>query len=142
MWTVSGREATSVISLKGYFSCMSLIAYEILCPCCRMQEKRAYSAAAFHPAHGWVISGGYGDREYKSSVESTRDGLTFKSFTELPLGLWGHCLVSLEGVESGDFLLTGGAGGDGGDNDNKKTFIYGQGLWRRVEDMPSARQGK
>ena len=50
-----------------------------------MHQKRAYSAAAYHPAHGWVISGGYGDGEYKSSVESTRDGLTFKSFTELPL---------------------------------------------------------
>ena len=104
-----------------------------------MHQKRAYSAAAYHPAHGWVISGGYGDGEYKSSVESTRDGLTFKSFADLPLGLWGHCLVSLGGAAIGDFLLTGGAGDDA---DNKKTFIYRQGLWRRVEDMPSARQGK
>ena len=118
---------------------MSLYAYEILCLCCRMQQKRAYSAAAFHPAHGWVISGGYGDGQYKSSVESTRDGCTFQSFTELPLGLWGHCLVSLEGAESGDFLLTGGGGGD---KDNKETFIYEQGVWRQVKDMPSAREGK
>ena len=54
----------------------------------------------------------------------------------MPLGLWQHCLVSLEGTETGDFLLTGG---NEGDDANKKTFLYKEGGWRQVEDMPTAR---
>ena len=102
-----------------------------------MLKKRYSPAAASHPSHGWVITGGC--CPFKSSAESTRDGRTFQSFTDLPLGLSGHCLVSLEGGDGGDFLLTGGVSEE---DSNKKTFIYQQGKWRQVEDMPTGRQGK
>ena len=108
-----------------------------------MREARFYSAAAYHPSHGWVITGGDNgglQNDILSSAESTRDGRTFRPFTQLPLDLWGHCLVSLEGTDRGDFLLTGG---DKGVHDfNKKTFLYKGGEWREVEDMPTARRGK
>ena len=58
----------------------------------------------------------------------------------MPLGLSRHCLVSLEGTDRGDFLLTGGD--PGGNGVNKKTFLYKEGEWRQVEDMPTARAGK
>ena len=104
-----------------------------------MQKPRHDSAAASHPDHGWVITGGY-ERSYKSSAESTRDGRTFQSFPELPLSLSRHCLVSLDGGgDSGDFLLTGGWDGGGM---NKKTLIFEQGEWRQVEDMPTARDSE
>ena len=105
-----------------------------------MREARSDSAAASHPSHGWVITGGWNGDERLSSAESTRDGRTFRPFTPLPLGLYNHCLVSLEGSDRGDFLLTGG---DKGVNDyNKKTFLYKEGEWREVEDMPVARTSK
>ena len=103
-----------------------------------MREERYSSAAASHPAHGWVITGGVGGP--KSSAESTRDGRTFQSFPALPLGLYAHCLVSLEGGgDSGDFFLTGGWNRAAY---NKKTFIFRQGEWRQVEDMPTGRGSK
>jgi len=110
----------------------------------RMREPRAGHAAASHPSHGWVITGGFGfrsqDSQLKGSAESTRDGRTFRPFTPTPLLLWGHCLVSLEGTDTGDFLLTGGDGvGDNGVN--KKTFLYKEGGWRQVEDIPTVRIG-
>ena len=104
-----------------------------------MSEARYDSAAASHPSHGWVITGGEGDGGFLSSAESTRDGRTFRPFTPLPLGLSGHCLVSLEGSDRGDFLLTGGWDGSGY---SKKTFLYRGGEWKEVEDMPTARTGK
>ena len=107
-----------------------------------MSKARSSSAAASHPSHGWVITGGNDrDDERLSSAESTRDGRTFRPFTPLPLGLVEHCLVSLEGTDRGDFLLTGGDVIGRGDY-NKQTFLYKGGEWREVEDMPTARRGK
>ena len=57
----------------------------------------------------------------------------------MPLRLYSHCLVSLEGADRGDFLLAGGATGI---FYNKKTFLFKEGEWRQVEDMPTARAGK
>lgn len=109
-----------------------------------MQEKKYGSAAAAHPSHGWVITGGIGGNDLGaktlSSAESTKDGRNFRGFTQLPLGLSGHCLVPLEGGESGDFLLTGGDREMRNDY-NKQTFLYKEGEWRKVEDMPTARRG-
>ena len=104
-----------------------------------MQEARYYSSAASHPDHGWVITGG--GRGYKSSAELTRDGRSFQTAPdlELPLVLRTHCLVSLDGGDSGDFFLTGGKGNDG---NNKKTYLFREGGWRPVKDMPTARGGK
>ena len=86
-----------------------------------------------------VITGGWGR---KSSAELTRDGRSFQTAPdlELPLGLYQHCLVSLDGGDSGDFFLTGGD--PRGSAYNKKTYIFRQGGWRPVKDMPTARQGK
>ena len=104
-----------------------------------MSEARSSRAATSHPDHGWVITGGYPG--YKSSVELTRDGRSFQTAPdlELPLGLKEHCLVSLDGGDSGDLFLTGGSNGNG---DNKKTYIFRQGGWSPVKDMPTARNGK
>ena len=103
-----------------------------------MREARYISSAASHPEHGWVITGGYPGP--KSSAELTRDGRSFQTAPdlELPLGLSGHCLVSLDGGDSGDFFLTGGYN----DGINKKTYLFREGGWRPVKDMPTARDCK
>ena len=68
-----------------------------------MPEAR--SAAAFHPDHGWVITGGNPGNP-KRGAESTRNGRTFQKFTSLPLALSDHCLVSLDGKgDSGDYYV-------------------------------------
>ena len=104
-----------------------------------MLEARYYSAAASHPNYGWVITGGYGDGGRKSTAEKTGDALSFDAFSpSMPLALSSHCLVSLDGGNNGDFLLTGGWTG----GYNKKTYIFREGEWRPVEDMPTARSGK
>ena len=103
-----------------------------------MSEARYGSAAASHPSHGWVITGGSRNGGLLSSAESTRDGRTFRPFATIPLALSSHCLVSLEGADSNDFLLTGGWDGR---HYNKETFIYKQGVWRQAQDMPTARSG-
>ena len=104
-----------------------------------MSEARSFSAATSHPDHGWVITGG--GPGYKSSAELTRDGRSFQTAPdlELPLGLYAHCLVSLDGGDGGDFFLSGGKGNDGY---NKKTYLFREGGWRPVKDMPTARGGK
>ena len=104
-----------------------------------MLEARWLSAAASHPDYGWVITGGW-DGGLKSTAEKTGDALTFEPFPTLPLALSSHCLVSLDGGNNGDFLLTGGL--DDGYNYNKKTYIFREGEWRPMEDMPTARDGK
>ena len=108
-------------------------------PSYRMSEARSFSAATSHPDHGWVITGGWG---LKSSAELTRDGRSFQTAPdlELPLVLRTHCLVSLDGGDSGDFFLTGGD--PGGYDSNKKTYLFREGGWRPVKDMPTARRGK
>ena len=72
-----------------------------------------------------------------SSAEQTSDGVTFRTFTGLPIGLADHCLVALNGAERGDFFLTGGYSG----GSSKKTYIYNSG-WMPKADMPTARSGK
>ena len=108
-------------------------------PSYRMLEARSYSAAASHPDYGWVITGGY-DGGIKSTAEKTGNGRSFNTFPSLPVSLYSHCLVSLDGGNNGDFLLTGGWDKDL--NDNKKTYIFREGEWRQVEDMPTARGSK
>ena len=107
-----------------------------------MSEARFWSAAAFIPKEGWIITGGNaGGGRRLSTAEQTRDGRNFSSFTPLPLALDSHCLVSLddEGV-SGDLFLTGG--NDSNADKSKKSFLYKSGNWRPVADMPTAREGK
>ena len=102
-----------------------------------MLEARYASVAAFNPNYGWVITGGIGDGGRTSSAEKTGDALSFEPFPTLPLALARHCLVSLDGGNNGDFLLTGGD--PGGIGYNKKTYIFRDGEWRPVEDMSTAR---
>ena len=106
-----------------------------------MSEAKVWSAAAFVPKEGWIITGGFGDGHPVSTAEQTRDGCNFSSFTPLPLALCGHCLVSLDDEGgSGDLFLTGGW--DSNDDKSKKSFLYKSGNWRPVADMPTARSGK
>ena len=103
-----------------------------------MREVRsyyAYGSSAFNPKHGWVITGGCCPTS--SSAERTRDGRSFEPFTDLPIALDRHCLVSLDGGH-GDFFLTAGVGNNG---DNKKTYIYRDNAWRQMADAPTARNG-
>ena len=104
-------------------------------PSYRMLEARSYSAAASHPNYGWVITGGLPGP--KSTAEKTGNGRSFNTFPSMPLSLRQHCLVSLDGGNNGDFLLTGGD--PGGIGYNKKTYIFRDGEWRPVEDMSTAR---
>ena len=109
-----------------------------------MLQPRLLSAAASHPVHGWVITGGV---EFpRTSAEKTADGQIFDPFLpSLPLPLFKHCLVSLDGGNNGDFLLTGGNSLDTGlgfNSFNKKSYIFREGEWRQVEDMSEARDGK
>ena len=102
-----------------------------------MLEARSFSAAASHPNYGWVITGGLPGP--KSTAEKTGNGRSFNTFPSLPLSLYGHCLVSLDGGNNGDFLLTGGYDGA---SHNKKTYIFREGEWRPAEDMPTASSRK
>ena len=104
-----------------------------------MGERRRLSAGAFHPKHGWVISGGYGDGERQhSSCEVTRDGISFQEFPALPIPLSRHSMVAMD-REEGDFLITGGD--PGGSGYNSRTFIF-KNEWTEMERMPTARSGK
>ena len=71
-----------------------------------MGERRWSSAAALTSRKEWVISGGY-DMSYKSNVESTPDGRNFETFPSMPITLYYHCIISLDGDE-GDLFVTGG----------------------------------
>ena len=102
----------------------------------RLREARHSSAAAFHPDHGWVITGGY-DGARKSTAERTRNGSAFDAFAKLPIALSDHCMVSLDGSDEGDFLVAGGFG----NGYNKRTFIYKNSEWIPAADMPTARRG-
>ena len=102
-----------------------------------MQESRGGSAAAYHQAHGWIITGGWGP---KSTAESTRDGRSFQSFTELPIALSSHSIIALDDGGDAEFFVTGGD--PGGSGYNSATFLYKRGKWIRVADMPTARAGK
>ena len=73
----------------------------------RMKEARSYSAAALNDQYGWVISGGWGNGPFKSSVEHSSDGRNFETLPSMPIRLSSHCLVPLDGDEDGLFL-TGG----------------------------------
>ena len=92
-----------------------------------MREARgrgAYGGSAFNSKHGWVITGGFDGskrRKWLSSAERTWDGRSFEPFTEVPIALYQHCLVTLDGG-NGDFFLTGGLSND--KQINKKTYIY------------------
>ena len=103
-----------------------------------MQEERGYSAATLNTGNEWIVSGGYGNGEYKSSVERTSDGRNFETFPQsMPIALTSHCLVSLDGDE-GDLFVTGGTVG----SYNSRTFIHKAGAWMEMERMPTPRFGE
>ena len=127
----------------GWKNALKRSRYEInRAPFYSMREKRSSSAGAFHPKHGWVITGGYNGSRH-SSCEVTRDGISFEEFLALPIALWQHSIVALDGVE-GDFFITGGSDRTGwtGSFFIARTFIFKNQEWREVEKMPTAREGK
>ena len=104
----------------------------------RLRVARWWSAAAYHPNHGLVITGGRGP--ISSAERITNDG-TFSTFTPLPIALWGHCMVSLNRSDIGDFFLAGGVKSDWSDTSSGRAFIYKNSKWVAVADMPTARYG-
>ena len=102
-----------------------------------MNEARYKSAGAHHPDIGFVITGGE-DRGFLSTTEISRDGITFESYTPLPIGLEGHCMVALEGND-GEFFIGGGYSSSGYSN---RAFIHKGNEWVEVEQMPTARTSK
>ena len=89
-----------------------------------MQESRARSAAAYHPAHGWVITGGLPGP--KSTSERTWDGCSFSNYQEmqLPIPLHSHSIVALDDGGEAQFFLTGGWTGR---NYSNRSFLFKKG---------------
>ena len=112
-----------------------------------MSEPRRWAAGAYTFENGWLISGG---NIFKTSVDQTFDGQTFRQFEPLPRGLEGHCLVPLDDANGGIFL-TGGWGGPYGPGTDplwasrqRFTYIYNgrTAKWDGKRSMPTARSGK
>ena len=117
-----------------------------------MMDERWGAAGTYDVKHGLVASGGIravpwqGDPRSSilSTVEQTNDGSTFQGMTSLPLKVFGHCMVSLQG----DLFMTGGFNGSTPMDQfikghSKATFIYRDSdqIWDTVADMPTAREG-
>ena len=111
-----------------------------------LREARAYCAAAFHPDHGFVITGGRNRTSTAfSSSEATRNGAAFQEFPALPIPLVYHSIVALDGGEEGDFLVIGGhtdiaqPGGHTTGGISGRTFLFKKNAWTEVASMPSKR---
>ena len=106
-----------------------------------MKEGRLYAAAAHHEDKGFLITGGigpYNGYSRLSSTEITKDGLTFEDFTQLPIGLYYHCMIAFNGGDDGDFFVAGGASS----TYSKRVFIHKGNQWNEMTEMPTARSGK
>ena len=105
-----------------------------------MKERRASSGATYDTAHGLVLTGGHDGTRLLNTAEHTFDGVTFDSFTAIPIEVFLHCLVTLD--NGGDLFQTGGWLSE--DRPTRETFIYRKdsGRWEAVEDMPTARDSE
>ena len=106
-----------------------------------MNEARAEGAAAYHKDLGFLVTGGKSSGDsFKTSTEITQDGVTFRAFTSLPIGVLNHCMVALDGDEEGDFFVGGGDSSVG--KYTKKAFIHKDNQWMDAEQLPTGRRGK
>ena len=105
----------------------------------RMNEARAFAAGAHHPQLGFLVSGGYdGYSSLPSSTsEISTDGMTFSTFTPLPIAVYRHCMVALD-RDDGEFFLAGGSTGPS----SRRAFIHRRSHWDEVEPMQTGREGK
>ena len=80
-----------------------------------------------------IMSGGYTGYE---TTRYTSDGETFGNLPPMPLGLYRHCAVALDGD---DLFVTGGNPSSG--SSTGKTFLYHSNTmeWEVLRDMPTPR---
>ena len=109
----------------------------------RMNEARHRAAGAHHPQLGFLVSGGSGGSDLKSTTEISTDGRTFSAYTPLPIRLYRHCLVALD-RDDGEFFLAGGYTGPWTPAypSSRRAFIHRRSQWDEVGPMPTARGGK
>ena len=95
-----------------------------------MNDRRIYAAGAHHATLGFLVTGG--NLAGPHSTEITTDGITFSTFSPLPVDqLHNHCMVALDG-EEGEFFVAGG-------NKRNTTFIYRENQWVAKMPMPKWR---
>lgn len=115
-----------------------------------MTQARYGHAAAHHQNLGFLITGGEGISGTSKSTEITKDGVTFKAFEPLSIGLINHCMVALDGSNGANFFIGGGSriDNDNVDSFSKRTFKYLElggllgGYWADIAPMPTGRYGK
>ena len=88
-----------------------------------------------------IMSGGNtvndGNFHIMNDITYTRDGVSFDLLPEMPIALYDHCMVALDGD---DLFVTGGYG-DYSYHYNNQSFLYHSDTmeWEPLEDMPTAR---
>ena len=110
----------------------------------RMNEARAFAAGAHHLQLGFLVSGGFdGSASLLPTSEISTDGMTFSTFTPLPIAVYRHCMVALDG-DDGEFFLAGGYTGPWTPAypSSRRAFIHRRSQWDEVGPMPTARGGK
>ena len=110
-----------------------------------MNEPRAHPGGAHHPELGFLVSGG--GHGYKST-EITTDGITFVDFTPIPIKIYAHCSVALDGRDDGEFFYAGGHewaedwGVQWGERGTERAYIHRANQWEEVTPMPTTRRCK
>ena len=105
-----------------------------------MNEPRAHPGGAHHPELGFLVSGG--GHGFKST-EITTDGITFVDYTPIPIALYAHCSVALDGRDDGEFFYAGGHERvGGGERGTERAYVHRANQWEEVTPMPTTRRCK
>ena len=117
-----------------------------------MQEKRFYAAAVylnenlvvtgkalfnkFKIYFDFLFLGGHNGKDWLKSTEMLSKDGTWVKFDDLPMKMFGHCMVALNKTH---IFLTGGYNGN---SFLASSFIYSKETgWQKMPDMKKARQG-
>ncbi len=108
----------------------------------RMSEGKHAHASSVHPEFGLVITGGLVALKPVDTVETTKDGKHFlrRGLPDLPLGLHGHCQVT---VDADTIMVFGGCANRSGDchsNVALKLDVAGK-KWKHLPRMRAGRRG-
>jgi hypothetical protein len=103
--------------------CFSIIKYSSITPVLRLRGPRGGAASVvWNSTTLWLTGGSHGNSGITKSTEFVQLTGTTRG-PDLPLGVYGHCLVSLNDTTA---LLIGGQGGSDGtfSVNSKATFYY------------------